>query len=102
MGLEAIHVNNVLDGYHTKDATIAKFADEHGIIVISKDIDFKNDLLLNGSPKKLIKVSLGNIPNKEFQDIFLNEMNKIKSIAQSESFILEVNPSGWTYIILKS
>lgn len=102
IGFETVHVNNILDGFHSKDALIARYADEFGLIIISKDIDFKNDFFIKGSPKKLIKVSLGNMPNQEFQDIFLHEIEKIKSISQSESFIIEVDPSGWTYIILKN
>jgi predicted nuclease of predicted toxin-antitoxin system len=102
LGYEATHVNNILEGFYSTDASIARYADEFGLIVVSKDIDFKNDLFIKGSPKKLIKISLGNIPNQDLQDIFLKEIKQIESISQSESFILEANPKGWTYIILKS
>jgi len=52
-GVEAIHVNDILEGSETKDYLIAGYADQYGFVVISKDADFKNDHLIKGSPKRL-------------------------------------------------
>jgi predicted nuclease of predicted toxin-antitoxin system len=62
-GFEALHVNTLPNSYYSKDAEITEFADRHGMILISKDADFKNSFLLNRTPKKLIKINLGNITN---------------------------------------
>lgn len=98
-GFEAIHINSILDGFNTKDSDIAKFADKMNFIVISKDVDFKNDFLIKGSPKKPIKINLGNIFNKELKEAFEREIPKIQTIAEAEVFIIEANPSIWTYLI---
>lgn len=63
------------------------------------DVDFKNDFLIKGSPKKLIKINLGNISNKELIEAFVNEIPKLKTITKAESFIIEANPTDWTYQI---
>jgi predicted nuclease of predicted toxin-antitoxin system len=97
IGFEAIHVNSILDGFNSKDSDIAKFADKMDLIIISKDVDFKNDFLIKGSPKKLIKINLGNVSNEEFIEVFEKEIPKIESIAKAESFIIEANLSNWTY-----
>ena len=63
------------------------------------DVNFKNDFLIKGSPKKLIKINLGNISNKELKEAFEREIPKIQTIAEAEVFIIEANPSNWTYLI---
>ena len=98
-GFESIHVNSILNGFNTQDSEIAKYADKMGFIVISKDVDFKNDFLIKGSPKKLIKINLGNVSNRDLIEVFGKEIPKIKSIAKAESFIIEANPNHWTYQI---
>ncbi|WP_373524258.1 DUF5615 family PIN-like protein [Aquiflexum sp.] len=98
-GFEAIHINSILKGFNTKDSEIANFADKMNFIVIFKDVDFKNDFLIKGSPKKLIKINLGNISNCELKEAFEREIPKIKTIAEAEAFIIEANPSNWTYLI---
>lgn len=61
-GYEAVHVNNILDSYHTKDSVISDYANTHGFTVITKDIDFKDSHFLQGKPQKLLYITLGNIP----------------------------------------
>jgi predicted nuclease of predicted toxin-antitoxin system len=34
-GYEAIHVNNILEGYHTKDGAISDYANQHGFTVMT-------------------------------------------------------------------
>ena len=58
LGFESIHVNNILDKWHTKDKEISLYADQNELILITKDQDFRNGFLLNKTPKKLIKINL--------------------------------------------
>ncbi len=70
LGHTAEHINSILDKWHTKDQDIARYVDKHGFILITKDQDFRNSYLLNHTPKKLIKINLGNISNKELLQIY--------------------------------
>lgn len=63
LGFKCEHINNILDGYHTKDTDIAKFSDDNRMALITKDRDFRNSFLLNRTPARLIKVNLGNVAN---------------------------------------
>jgi predicted nuclease of predicted toxin-antitoxin system len=65
LGFESIHTNNILNGSETKDTDICSYADLKDFIVITKDSDFRNSYFLNKTPKKLIKISLGNISTTE-------------------------------------
>lgn len=69
-GIEAVHVNELPDKWFTKDIMISRFADAEGFTVISKDMDFKNSHFLQNTPLRLIRITLGNISNKELRSIF--------------------------------
>lgn len=49
-GFEAIHINSILDSWHTEDSKIRKFSDENDFILITKDKDFKSSFFIIQSP----------------------------------------------------
>ena len=71
-GVESVHVNDILDSWYTKDEDIANYADDYDYTLMSKDADFKNSHLLKSSPKKLLKINLGNIPTKKLSACILS------------------------------
>ncbi len=95
LGHSAEHVNTILDKWHTKDQDIANYVDKHDLILISKDQDFRNSFLLSHSPKKLIKINLGNISNKELTHIVEAHIIQIEKIhKENNSFMIEINKMG--------
>ncbi|PWA07161.1 DUF5615 family PIN-like protein [Flavobacterium psychrotolerans] len=91
-GIECVHINTILDKWFTADYTIAKFSDVNNFILITKDFDFKNSFLVNKSPKKLIKINLGNISNEKLIEIFSLNLEKIKSIdKEHNNFMIEID-----------
>jgi predicted nuclease of predicted toxin-antitoxin system len=91
-------VNEILDGSYTKDKDICLFADQHDYIVVTKDIDFRNSHFLSKTPKKLIRIGLGNISNVQLIEILSENLEAIQKICSNESFILEIN-SDIIYIV---
>ena len=89
-GIEAIHVNEILDKWFTKDKAICRFADENDYVVLTKDIDFRNTFFLQDTPKKLIRISLGNIKNQELINIFDKYLDKIIKSLECKSCYLEI------------
>jgi len=99
LGYSCVHVNSILDKWHTKDEDLMKFADENNMILISKDSDFKNSHFIKVSPKKLIKINLGNISNSELIKIFSSNHLKILEIDKSfHHFLIEVNKDAVSII----
>jgi predicted nuclease of predicted toxin-antitoxin system len=91
-GINSLHVNNILDKWFTSDIDISKYADNHGYIVITKDSDFKNTHFIKKSPKKLIKVNLGNISTNRLIDIFENHyLLLIEKFDNNEFCYFEIN-----------
>lgn len=91
LGFETIHVNEILNKWYTKDKDICNYADSNDLIVITKDSDFRDSFFVKNTPKKLIKINLGNISNKELIDIFSNNLEAIKNISTKSNFLIEID-----------
>lgn len=91
MGFYSEHVNNILDKWHTKDHVISQYVDENDFILITKDQDFRNTFLLHRTPKKLVKINLGNITNKDLMKVFAKYTNALDSLNRTtDSFMVEI------------
>lgn len=91
-GAESVHINQILDGSFTRDTTISQYADQHDYIVITKDSDFRNSYFLSNSPRKWIRVCLGNIPNDALIRLFTDNLTLIGRLNEEETFYMEINP----------
>jgi predicted nuclease of predicted toxin-antitoxin system len=98
LGHEAIHVNMILDKWHSKDTAICKYADLNGLIVITKDYDFRDSFFLRKTPKKLIKINLGNISTNELIKSLSDIMPALERISVSSYFMIEIGKNYTTFI----
>jgi predicted nuclease of predicted toxin-antitoxin system len=98
LGYEAIHINEVLNKWYTKDNEICSFADVNNLIVITKDSDFRDSYFVKGTPKKLIKINLGNISNAELIKILSESIASIQRLDNEISFLIEVEKNYITFI----
>ncbi len=90
-GHESKHVNQLAAKWNTSDKDIARLADQEDRILITKDADFRDSAIVLGTPRKLIKVNLGNIPHQELSAILLDHMQSIASLNVRPRFLLEVD-----------
>lgn len=84
------HVNQILRKWNTTDSEICKYADENNLIVITKDSDFKNSHFINKTPKKIIRITLGNISNDELITLFAKYLPSILQLSDIEAFYAEI------------
>jgi len=87
----AVHVNRLLQKWNTTDNEICRYADENNLVVITKDEDFKNSHFVKKTPKKIVRITLGNIGNSELILVFDKYLPFILSAVQKNSFYIEVN-----------
>ncbi len=99
-GFEAIHVNQILEKWHTKDQDICDYADKHDYIVVTKDVDFRNSFFVKQSPKKLIRIKLGNISNDTLIAVFDQYSDAIQTIQNIPVFLLEFDSQDISIIKL--
>jgi predicted nuclease of predicted toxin-antitoxin system len=95
-GFEAIHVNGIFNKWNSKDSDICKHADSNYMIVISKDSDFRDSYFIKQTPKKLIKINLGNISNQDLISILEENIDSIKKINFNSSFLIEIDKDNIT------
>ena len=92
---EAIHINNILNGFYSSDDQIASFADQNGLTVITKDIDFRNTYFLKQTPSRIIRVCLGNINNQDLIRLLKKHWSTIEKIhRQNTLFYCEISHEG--------
>lgn len=92
--IEAVHVNDILDGSFTRDADLSHYADIHDFVIITKDADFKNSHFLKASPRKLIKVSLGNIPTNQLILLLEKHLTLFQKKFDAGNCYIEINTTS--------
>jgi predicted nuclease of predicted toxin-antitoxin system len=90
-GIEAIHGSEILDGWRTKDSDFCNYADKNNFTMVTKDGDFRNSHFIQGTPKKLIKINLGNISNKKLISLFKENLPYIIAGLKREKVMIEIN-----------
>lgn len=90
-GFHTEHINQILNKWHTADSAIAAYANQNDFILITKDSDFRDSYLLKKSPKKVIKISLGNISNSNLIIQFEKYFQLIEKEFRSEYCFLEMS-----------
>lgn len=98
---DCTHVNTILDKWFTKDDAIANYADLNGLILITKDGDFRDSHYLKNTPNKLVKINLGNISNADLILIIDNNLTKIEKLNLNDSFILEIDKDNLIFSSMK-
>ncbi len=56
-------------------------------VVVTKDSDFVDSLIIQGVPYKLLLVSTGNIPNRKLEDILFNSLAALIEGFKTHTFI---------------
>ena len=88
---ESVHVNQILIGSSTPDGVICQYADQHNYIVITKDTDFRNTYFLKKTPRKLIRICLGNSTTDDLITLFERQIVLIQKLDREDSFYLEIS-----------
>ena len=91
VGHDCNHVNRLPGRWHTSDQDIARTVDLEDRILITKDSDFRDSCIVRRSPRKLIKVNLGNIPRNVLIDLILTNLKDIERLNERGRFLIEVD-----------
>lgn len=77
-GHDAIHTLDLPDRNATGDGEINRVADSEDRAVVTKDSDFRESHLLRGTPRRLLRVTTGNIANVELIALFHRNLGAIE------------------------
>jgi len=90
-GYIALHINEVLDKWITTDIAICQYADENDLIIITKDFDFVDFYHIRKSPRKLLKITLGNIATNNLIKLISEALPLIHKISDRTHFLIEID-----------
>jgi predicted nuclease of predicted toxin-antitoxin system len=84
----AIHTTYFPNGHLLDDETIVQIAIRDNLIIITKDIDFLDNYLINGIPPKVLMLQFGNISNADLVALFENNIANIeKTLTDGAGFV---------------
>ena len=87
-GYDCIHTLDLELGNDTPDKIINKISVAEQRILITKDSDFYDSLIIKKEPWKLIMVKLGNTSKKELIQFFKDNFNEIIEKIKVENMLL--------------
>jgi predicted nuclease of predicted toxin-antitoxin system len=86
-GHDATHTSELPDGNRTTDRQIAEQADAEGLVVVTKDSDFRDSHLLTGRPAKLLVVATGNITNDALLALLARALDALVAAFDEGDFV---------------
>lgn len=86
-GHDAVHTMDLPTGNRTEDAQINALSIREQRIVVTKDEDFVDTLLLQRVPHKLLLVATGNTSNRKLIMLFEENLANIVHALETSTFI---------------
>lgn len=86
-GHDALHTSELPDGNASTDGALIEVADREVRVVVTKDRDFRDGHLLNGSPRKLLAVATGNISNTALLQLFETHLGDLVQALEEADFV---------------
>lgn len=86
-GHDAVHTLDLPVGNRTPDAVINQISVDEERVVVTKDSDFVESLIVQGVPHKLLLVSTGNIHNQELENLLVQNIDALVAGFDTYRFI---------------
>jgi len=86
-GHDAIHTSSLPRGNATTDAEVRSIATAESRVVVTKDIDFFNELVLYGPPPKLVLVRCGNVGRADLLALFEARLDAVVLALESNDLV---------------
>jgi predicted nuclease of predicted toxin-antitoxin system len=86
-GHDAIHTSALPDGNATADQGVRAVAIAEGRVLMTKDLDFFDGLVLHGAPPKLVLVRCGNVRKRDLIALVVSQLEAIVSGLESGDLV---------------
>lgn len=80
-----IHQNDIDDTF--SDEQIWEFAKEKDLVIVTKDADFSNKILLRQPPPRVIHIRFGNMKMKQFRDTIANVWPEVINVCKDYKLV---------------
>ena len=86
-GHDSLHTLDLPNANNSKDSELNSLSMEEQRVVVSKDMDFVESLLVSNKHYKLLYINTGNISNKQLQALFANNIEYIIQSLKDNRFV---------------
>ena len=86
-GHDALHTLDLTNQNRSKDSELNTLSLKEHRVVISKDMDFVESLLISDKPYKLLYINTGNINNKQLQTLLSENLEYIILSLEENRFV---------------
>ena len=86
-GHNSLHTLDLPNKNKSKDSELNLLSSEEQRVVVSKDMDFVESLLVSDKPYKLLYVNTGNITNKQLQALLAKNLEQIVLCLDDNRFV---------------
>lgn len=86
-GHDAVYTSELPKGNATSDCEINALSLREERVVITKDADFVQSLILRGEPYKLLLISTGNISNRVLEALFLERLDMLCGLLNTYCYV---------------
>lgn len=83
------HVVNIDD--EMKDSQIWDYAKQHDLVIVTKDADFSDRILLNEPPPRIIHIRTGNMKMRDFHQHISQLWEQVCALSQSHKLVQVYN-----------
>ena len=92
-GYAATHTLDLPQANRTPDDEIKHLSQSQQVVIITKDTDFADNLLLHQNVYKLLLVTTGNLSNDALMQLFARNLDRVIRLLQQHIFI-ELSSEG--------
>lgn len=89
-GHDVLHTSNLPSGNATRDAELRSIAIAEGRVLVTKDLDFFDEMVLRGAPPKLVLLRCGNMKKRDLIALFTSQLDEIV-VALAENDLVELS-----------
>jgi predicted nuclease of predicted toxin-antitoxin system len=83
--LPIIHVSTL--GKSLSDTEIWQYAKEKNLVIITKDVDFSDRLMLDSNPPKVVHIRFGNMRKREFHQLLTQVWPHIEELIVNHKLV---------------
>jgi predicted nuclease of predicted toxin-antitoxin system len=83
--LPIIPLSNV--GRNPSDSQIWNFAREHDLVIVSKDADFSDRIIVSSPPPRVLHLRLGNLRGIEYHALLARRWPQIESLLKTKKLV---------------
>jgi len=88
-GEEYEHVVNIDD--EMKDSEIWEYAKQHDLVIVTKDADFSDRILLSDPPPRIIHIRTGNMKMREFHQHLSQLWEQVRLLSENYKLVQVYN-----------